>query len=235
LGYPYYGGYYYPGYYATTYPDYDVYSPDYSTYSTAADVPMTEAAAGGPQVASTVSDSEQGMTAAGEAGEAGEADEQWLGQAESAFRERDYPNAARLAAHATIDSPRNAKAHEIASLALFAEGQFRGAAMEAHAALALGPAADWNTLYSYYNDLPTYQQQLSALEKFISKNPNSPDGHFLLGYHDLMMGHREAARDQFAQVVKEVPKDKIAQQALKETQGNEGQTPTTASKAQPAR
>ena len=182
-GYPYYGGYY-PGYYAAyTYPDYGLYSTD-------VDVPVTQGTVDNSPPDSFASNS----TAATESAET---DPQWLGEAQEAFRQGDYRNAARLAAHAAIDSPQDPKAHEIASLALFAAGQFRGAAMEAHAALAMAPASDWPTLYSYYGDLPTYQRQLRALETFIGKNPNSPDGHFLLGYHDLMMGHRDAARDQF--------------------------------------
>ena len=47
-----------------------------------------------------------------------------------------------------MDAPRNAKVHELISLALFALGNYRPAASEAHAAMALGPIADWNDLYA---------------------------------------------------------------------------------------
>ena len=123
-GYPYYGGYY-PGYYAAyTYPDYGLYSTD-------VDVPVTQGTVDNSPPDSFASNS----TAATESAET---DPQWLGEAQEAFRQGDYRNAARLAAHAAIDSPQDPKAHEIASLALFAAGQFRGAAMEAHAAAGDG-------------------------------------------------------------------------------------------------
>ncbi len=69
-------------------------------------------------------------------------EDQWPNEAEEAFWQGDYRNATRLADHATIDAPQNSKVHELASLALFADGQYPGAAMEAHAALALAPPCD---------------------------------------------------------------------------------------------
>ena len=38
------------------------------------------------------------------------------------------------------------------SLSLFAVADYRGAASEAHAAIALGPIADWATVFGYYGD-----------------------------------------------------------------------------------
>ena len=62
-----------------------------------------------------------------------------------------------------------------------------------------------------------------------------PDAHFLLGYHDLMMGYRNAALDQFAIVVKEASQDKIAQHILAELRAAGGRTPKTAGISQPLR
>ena len=87
-----------------------------------------------------------------------------------------------------MESPQNAKVHELTSLALFASGEYRGAATAAHAALALGPPSDWASLYSYYNDADKYTGQLRKLEKTVADVPTSAAGHFLLGYHYLMTG-----------------------------------------------
>ena len=97
-----------------------------------------------------------------------------------------------------MDAPRNAKVHELISLALFALGHFRPAASEAHAAMALGPIADWNDLYGYYNDANKYTTQLRALEKAATDNPKDAADHFLLGYHYLMIGARDNAKTEFA-------------------------------------
>ena len=82
----------------------------------------------------------------------------------AAFLHGDYRNALRLATHAGVDEPRNPKVHELISLAFFALRNYGPAASEAHAAMALGPIADWKELFSYYNDAEKYTAQLAALE-----------------------------------------------------------------------
>ena len=141
---------------------------------------------------------------------------QYHASALGAFQKRDYRNAARLANHAVIELPGDAKVHELFSLSLFAVGEYRGAAIEGHAAAALGPLSDWPGLYVYYNDLPTYTAQLDALRKFLRENPSSLDARFLLAYHDLMMGHVEKAKLLLTEVVAKSPQDKVAAQLLKQ-------------------
>lgn len=131
------------------------------------------------------------------------------------FESGNYKEALRLAGHAAVDSPRNPEVHELASLCLFALKDYRGAAMEAHAALALGPPIDWPTLYSYYENVDTYTNQLRALEKFVQDNPKAPEGHFLLGYHFVMTGHKDAAKKQLDAAIALVPRDRLAQNMIK--------------------
>jgi hypothetical protein len=131
-----------------------------------------------------------------------------------------------LASHAAIDMPRSAKIHELISLALFAQGEFRGAAMEAHAAVALGPLSDWPTLFSYYGNVETYDKQLDALVKYVGEKPSALDGRFLLAYHNLMMGHTQEGKEQLAQLVGMAPQDKLAAEFLKHLGG----TPVTVAK-----
>ena len=99
-----------------------------------------------------------------------------------------------------MDLPRNAKVHELISLALFALHNYTAAASEAHAAMALGAIANWADLFGYYNDAENYTPQLSALEvekyttqlraleKALAGDPKNAAEHFLLGYHYLMIG-----------------------------------------------
>jgi tetratricopeptide (TPR) repeat protein len=142
--------------------------------------------------------------------------EEYLTQALAAFQSGDYRNGLLLANHAAVDMPQEPRVHETMSLAMFALKNYRGAAMEAHAALALGSMIDWPTLYAYYGNLDTYSSQLRALEAFVRDNPKAPEGHFLLAYHYLMMGHKAEAKQQLTEVIKLVPADKLAQTLLKQ-------------------
>jgi hypothetical protein len=154
--------------------------------------------------------------------------DEFLSRALDAFHSGQYAEAARWASHAAIENPKNAKVHELASLALFALKDYRGANMEAHAALSLAPPADWSTLYSYYGDVNTYNQQLDALVSYIGEHTKAFDARFVLAYQDLMMGHKDAAKDELEQVAKGVSQDKLAIQLLQKLGGST--PPATAGK-----
>jgi tetratricopeptide (TPR) repeat protein len=144
---------------------------------------------------------------------------QFLISARDAFRRGSYSDAARLASHAAVELQQSAKPHEVLALALFALKDYRGANMEAHAALALAPAADWPTLYGYYQDLPAYEKQLNELVAFIKAHPDAADARFVLAYHDLMLGDKNAAKTQFEKVLAKVPQDQLAVKLLKDVGG----------------
>jgi tetratricopeptide (TPR) repeat protein len=150
---------------------------------------------------------------------------QYYNEARTAFTRGDYQNALRLGGHSGVESPQNPKVHELTSLALFASGQYRAAATEAHVALALSPPSDWNNLYSYYNDAGKYTEQLRKLEKAVTDVPNSAPGHFLLGYHYLMTGAKAEAKTHFTQAAKLTPNDKLAQHILKQLESGGTVTP----------
>jgi len=139
----------------------------------------------------------------------------FFAQAEDAFRQGEYRDAIRLAHHAAIESPRNPKAAELGSMAMFASGDYRGAATQARAALAFGPPADWKTVLDYYGGAETaYTSQLRSLEKYVRDNPSAPEGHFLLAYQYLMTGYDQAAMKQFDEVEKIAPDDKFTSELV---------------------
>jgi hypothetical protein len=141
-------------------------------------------------------------------------------QAVTAFQQGDYRNATRLAAHASIDDARNPDVHTLLMLGLFSVGEYRGAAMEAHAVISLGKTApDWAKVFSYYGRVEPYTEHLRALEKFVRNNPKAPEGWFLLGFQYLMEGHAKEAQAQLLQAVKLSPRDRIAAQLLVQTGG----------------
>lgn len=145
--------------------------------------------------------------------------------AREAFRSGDYRDALRLANHAAIESPQNPKVHELISLSLFALGDYRGSAIEAHAALAFSPPSDWRALSEHYADPETYTKQLRALEKYVGEHRSLGEGHFLSAYHYLMVGGRDDAKSQMAEAVKLAPKDKLAAHVLKQLELGQPVTP----------
>ena len=144
---------------------------------------------------------------------------QFIDSARQAFLKREYADTLRLASHASVETPKDPKVHELMALALFALKDYRGANMEAHAALSLAPAADWPTLYRYYEDLPTYEQQLKDLAAYIRAHQDAADARFVLAYHDLMLGDKNAAKIQFEKVLGKVPQDQLAVKLLKSVGG----------------
>ncbi len=137
----------------------------------------------------------------------------------AAFRAGNYGNASRLAAHAAIDEPRNPEVHVLAMLGLFAMGDYRGSAMEAHAVAAISHIPDWAKLYSIYQNPQPYTDQLRKLEKFVDQHPTAAEGRFLLGFQYMMIGQKNAARDEFLAAVRLTPRDKLADKLLAQEGG----------------
>jgi tetratricopeptide (TPR) repeat protein len=135
-------------------------------------------------------------------------------QALAAFRQGSYRDATRLALHAAVDEPKNPNVHVLLVLGMFASGEYRGAAIEAHTVALLGKAPDWPALYAFYGDAATYTQQLRALEKYAGDKPKSPEGRFLLGFQYMMAGHREAAQRELLEALKLTPRDRLTAQLL---------------------
>jgi tetratricopeptide (TPR) repeat protein len=152
--------------------------------------------------------------------EAQDVADQYYSAAYDAFRRGDYSAALRQASHAAVELPNHNEIHELISLSLFALGDYRAASMEAHAAAGLGPVSDWPRLYAHYGNIDTYRGQLDKLVKFQKENPNSPEAEFLLGYHNLMMGHKEIALKQLERALAKVPQDQVARKLVKDLGGN---------------
>jgi tetratricopeptide (TPR) repeat protein len=141
------------------------------------------------------------------------------GRAKTEFSQGDYRKATYFAAHATVDEPRNPKTHLLYSLGLFAMGEYRGAAVESHAVMSLGKLPDWNTVYAFYGNVEPYTSQLRALEKYARGRPKSPEARFLLGFHYLMTGHANEAKDELLAALKLAPRDRLAAKLLTEAGG----------------
>ncbi len=154
---------------------------------------------------------------------------QFFDSARDAFTKGEYRDALRQASHAAIEAPQNPKVHQLMAQALLGLNDYRGAATEAHAALVLGPAIDWPTLFGYYGDAEKYTTQLRALEKYVGDNSTSAPARFLLGYQYLLTGNRDDAKKQLAEAVKLTPKDKLAEYLVKRLEAGQPIIPPPAS------
>jgi len=120
-----------------------------------------------------------------------------------------------MAEHAVVDSPRDAEAHEIISLAAFANKDYRTAATEAHAVIALGGVPSWNQVYALYQNADAYTAQLRSLEEYVKAHPTAPEGQFLLGVQYLTTGYASQSHDHLVKAAELSPKDKVLQEMLK--------------------
>ena len=118
----------------------------------------------------TVGDADNG----GNAGNANNNVNQFHEQAVAAFQQGNYRDATHLAAHAAVDDPKNPTVHLLLVLGMFATGEYRGAAMEAHAVALLGKTPGWSTVYEFYGDLEPYTKQLRHSKNTPARSRNSP-------------------------------------------------------------
>jgi hypothetical protein len=106
--------------------------------------------------------------------------------------------------------PGDTTMHEFRAQCLFALGRYQEATGALYAVLNAGPGWDWNTMASLYADTETYTKQLRRLEKHVRESPKDPRGHFLLGYHYLVLDERDAAADEFGHAARLQPRDKLS-------------------------
>jgi hypothetical protein len=145
-------------------------------------------------------------------------------QAEQAFRERRYEDAARLSSHAIVEDGQNGKLHLFAALTLFSLGEFQSAAATIqHAAGALD-RGEWGFVVKNYQQLyrgDDYMTQMARLVEFIEQKPDVSYARFLLGYHYLFLGYTESAREQLAKAVELESRDRLAAELLTMAGGEE--------------
>lgn len=135
-------------------------------------------------------------------------------QARDTFYQGDYAGALTLVDKALKQMPKDAATHEFRALVLFALGKYQDAASTVYAVLSVGPGWDWTTLSSMYPDVATYTEQLRKLEGFVKANADSSPAHFLLAYHYITAGHKDAAAKQLKEVLSLTPDNALAKNLL---------------------
>ena len=132
--------------------------------------------------------------------------------------------------------PNDATLHEFRALVLFAAGKYDLAAGPLYAVLSVGPGWDWTTMAGLYPNIDVYTAQLRKLEAFVTANPNSTSGRFVLAYHYLTQGHTDDAVVQLKEVVALAPQDTLSAQLVRQFSkpGTEPETPAATPAPPPA-
>jgi tetratricopeptide (TPR) repeat protein len=170
--------------------------------------PADGAAAAAPVVAFDYSEP-IGVTASPPEPAAVDSAQETLTAARERFRAGDYARALSLADQALASTPNDPILHEFRALVLFALKRYGEAAATAYAVLTAGPGWNWATMVGLYPDLDTYTSQLRELEDSVRSLGDAPQ-RFLLAYHYLVQGHKDAAAQQFQNVVKIQPNDELS-------------------------
>jgi len=148
--------------------------------------------------------------------------------ARDAFQSGDYESALKQVDLAIRKMPNDAAIHEFRSLVLFALGRFDESAATLYPVLSVGPGWDWTTMIGLFSGIEAYTTHLRALEAFAKANPTNASAPFLLAYHYLTGGNREASASQLRRVVEMKPDDKLSAYLLELLTG-----PTKAADAAP--
>ena len=137
--------------------------------------------------------------------------------AERAFRIRNYLDALRLANHALVEDPNNGKLHLFISQALFAIGEYRGAASVLYQSVELLDREQWGYVVENYRRFYTnadYVEQMKELDAYIKLHPQASYARLVRGYHYQYLGHENAARREFTRVLDLERRDELAARLL---------------------
>jgi tetratricopeptide (TPR) repeat protein len=140
---------------------------------------------------------------------------QFLDAARDSFIQGDYAAALKSADQAIAKQPGDTVALEVRSLVCFAMKKYKEAAAAAYAVLSVGPGWDWTTQCGFYPDESVYTKQLRELEQYVTQNPNSSEARFVLACQYLTCGYADAAANQWNEVAKLNPKDRLSAQLAK--------------------
>jgi tetratricopeptide (TPR) repeat protein len=130
------------------------------------------------------------------------------------FKSGAYANALAEFNAALKKLPGDPVVHETRCLALFATADYSAAAAGLNSLLSAAPGMDWTTMSGLYGDANDYTKQFRALESYCVSNPTDAPSHFVLAYHYLVTGAKDAAVDALKVVVKAQPKDVTAKRML---------------------
>jgi hypothetical protein len=130
------------------------------------------------------------------------------------FHARNYPAALRRLDRALVRDPGDRDLLQLRSLVQLVLGDFKSAYADALVVLAQDDVWDWSTLRSLFHSADEYTAVYRSLEDRVVANPNGIDSRILLGYHNLMLGHRDAASRHFERVLALDPSNEVSRRMI---------------------
>ncbi len=134
--------------------------------------------------------------------------------AKSAFRRSLYAEALQHTDRALTYLPKDANLHQLRSLCLFAQADYKPAAASAYTAFTLGNAWTWPALRELYTSTEQYKAHYTLLAR-MAKDADEAHLHFLLAYHHLVLDHQEAGRRELELAQQLLPGDPLVAALLK--------------------
>jgi uncharacterized protein (TIGR03066 family) len=148
--------------------------------------------------------------------------------ARAAFYQGDYAAALASTDKALATLPNDPIIHEFRALVLFAQSKYPESAAGLYSVLSVGPGWDWTTLISLYPNVEVYTTQLRGLEAYVNQHPNAADARFVLAYHYLTQGNKDAAAKHYKLLYEKSPQDNVLKELALMTGGPESiGAPTT--------
>jgi hypothetical protein len=130
------------------------------------------------------------------------------------FHARNYPVVLRRLDRALVRDPGDRDLLQLRSLTQLMMGDFKSAYADALVVLAQDDLWDWATLRSLYRSADEYTAAYRGLEDRVIANPNAIETRILLGYHNLVLGHREAATRHFERALALDPSNEVARRMI---------------------
>jgi Tfp pilus assembly protein PilF len=150
------------------------------------------------------------------------------------FKANDFKQATQKCNAALKKAPGDAVVHEVRALCLFAIADYQNSAAALNSLLAVAPGMDWTTMSTLYSSTDEYTKQLRALENHCKSQQTDAAAAFVLAYHYLVIDEPAHASRALRAVLKQQPKDAVAQRLLDSIPEDDKQpTPAAANDAVP--
>jgi hypothetical protein len=130
------------------------------------------------------------------------------------FHARNYPLVMRRLSRSLARDPGDRDLLQLRSLTYLVQGDFHSAYTDVVTVLAQDDVWDWSTLRSLFHAGDEYTALYRSLEDRVLANPNAIELRMLLAYHNLVLGHRDAARRHFERVVALDPSNDLARRMV---------------------
>ena len=140
--------------------------------------------------------------------------EQFLTEAREAFLKGDYQDALRLGGHAAVEMPRNSHRSQPADAGDVRPGRLSRRDHGSARGVEPRSADNLGNVVRLLRQHPDVHRPACALEKYAAAHKSDPGALFLLGYQYVIMGHKDAAKDQLIKSLLLAPKDRLAANLL---------------------